>query len=304
MFTAFSGEKGELTVEEVRNVREQSVIFAITKDLIKYKFSEGGERFDKFNQLKQIVTEWYLDKVYCKGDTFKQMLIYDEPHKVIGHIYRGIIASQNSSNLILPVLNFYNKFGSTKYVHGNTIKPVFETTKSHVNYVVADTESWEQIAAKTLEELDEVEAYIKNSFLGFSIPYSANRQEDNLYFPDFIARCKKPDSTKLNLIIEITGMNKDKAAKKDYVINRWVPAVNNVREQYEMDEWDFIEISNDITDIKNQLRNKINAAVKGIKETIEERLKRLEKAFGTINSSVILTSEELRRENMYKDDGR
>lgn len=304
MFTAFSGEKGELTVEEVKNVREQSVIFAITKDLIKYKFSDGGARFDKFNQLKQIVTEWYLDKVYCKGDTFKQMLIYDEPQKVIGHIYRGIIASQKSSNRILPVLNFYNKFGSTKYVHGNTIKPVFETTKSHVNYVVADTESWEQICAKTLEEIDEVKSYVKNAFLGFTIPYSANRQEDNLYYPDFIARCKRPDGAMLNLIIEITGMNKDKAAKKDYVVNRWVPAVNNIREQYEIDEWDFIEIANDITDIKNQLRNKINAAVKGIKETTEERLERLKKSFGTIHSDVYLTAEDLRRENLYGDDGR
>jgi type III restriction enzyme len=232
------------------------------------------------------------------------MLLYDDPQKVIAHIYRGIIASQKMNARILPVLNYYNKFGSTKYVHGNTIKPVYETTKSHVNLVVADTESWEQICAKTLEEIDEVKSYVKNSFLGFAIPYSTNRQEDNLYYPDFIARCIRPDGTMLNLIIEITGMNRDKAVKKDYVVNRWVPAVNNVREQYQMDEWDFIEIANDISDIKSQLRNKINAAIKGIKETIEERLERLKKSFGGINSTVILTAEDLRRENMYGDDGR
>ena len=304
MFTAFSEEKGELNVEQVKTMRDQSVIFAVTKDLIKLKFSEGGERFDKFNQLKQIVTEWYFNKVYCKGDTFKQMLLYDDPQKVIAHIYRGIIASQKMHARILPVLNFYNKFGSTKYVHGNTIKPVYETTKSHVNYVVADTESWEQICAKTLEEIDEVKSYVKNAFLGFTIPYAANRQEDNLYYPDFIARCKRPDGTMLNLIIEITGMNRDKAVKKDYVVNRWIPAVNNVREQYQMDEWDFIEIANDITDIKNQLKNKINNVIKGIKETKEEKLERLKKSFGTIQSDVYLSAEDLRRENLYDDDGR
>ena len=108
----------------------------------------------------------------------------------------------------------------------------------------------------------------------------------------------------LNLIIEITGMNKEKAAKKDYVVNRWIPAVNNVKEQYQSDEWDFIEIANDITDIKNQLRNKINAAIKGIKETKEERLERLKKSFGTIHSDVYLSAEDLRRENLYEDDGR
>ena len=304
MFTAFSAEKGELNVEQVKSIREQSIIFAITKDLIKIKFSEGGERFYQFNKLKQIVAEWYQNKVYCKGDTFKQMIIYDDPKKVIAHIYRGIIASQKTSARILPVLNYYNKFGSTKYVHGNTIKPVYETTKSHVNYVVADTESWEQICAKTLEEIDEVQSYVKNSFLGFTIPYSADRKEDNLYFPDFIARCLRPDGTMLNLIIEITGMNRDKAIKKDYVTNRWIPAVNNIKEQYEMDEWDFIEIANDITDIKNQLKNRINNVIRGIKDTKEQRLERLKKSFGTIKSEVYISPEDMRRENLYEDDGR
>ena len=87
---------------------------------------------------------------------------------------------------------------------------------------------------------------------------AANRKEDNLYYPDFIARCLRPDGTMLNLVIEVTGMNKEKAAKKDYVLNRWLPAINNIKDQYAFDEWDFIEIANDITDIKNQLRNKIN----------------------------------------------
>lgn len=306
MFTAFSEEKGELNVEQVKHMRDQSIIFAVTKDLIQLKFSdhENNKRFDKFNQLKQIVTEWYHNKVYCKGDTFKQMLVYAEPRAVIEHIYRGIIRSQSVSARILPVLNFYNKFGSTKYVHGNTTKPVFETTKSHVNYVVADTDSWEQIAAKTLEELDEVKSYVKNAFLGFTIPYAADKKEDGLYYPDFIARCLRPDNRMLNLIIEVTGMNREKAAKRDYVLNRWLPAVNNIREQYGFEEWDFIEIANDISDIKNQLRNKINDAVKGIKLTKEEKLERLKKSFGGLDSAVFLSAEDMRRENLYDDDGR
>lgn len=306
MFTAFSNETDKLNVEQVKRLRDQSIIFAVTKDLIAYKFSSDGndKRFDKFNQLKNIVTEWYTNKVYCKGDTFKQMLLYDNPGKVIEHIYRGIIASQKTTARILPVLNFYNKFGSTKYVHGNTTKPVYETIKSHVNYVVADTDSWEQIAAKTLEEIDEVKSYVKNAFLGFYIPYAVMGVENKQYYPDFIARCAKPDGSILNLIIEITGMNKEKAAKKDYVLNRWIPAVNNAREQYGYDEWDFIEIANDISDIKNQLKNKINAAAKGLKETKEEKLERLKKSFGGLNSEVILTPEDLSRENLYDDDGR
>jgi type III restriction enzyme len=192
------------------------------------------------------------------------------------------MAASKATDRILPVLNFYNKFGSTAYVNGHTSRAVYETKKSHVNYVVADTESWEQIAAKTLEEIKAVETYVKNAFLGFTIPYVADGR-DQQYFPDFIARVSVPEDgtacpaeamgkstsakapadkqgrRRVNLIIEVTGMNKDKAAKKWYVENRWLPAVNAVREKYGYDEWAFIEIANDIRDIKNQLIAKIGA---------------------------------------------
>jgi type III restriction enzyme len=171
---------------------------------------------------------------------------------------KAIYAEQRSTDRILPVFNFYNKFGSTKYVIGNTSRPVFPTKKSHVNYVVADTQSWEQIAAKTLEELDEVKSYVKNAFLGFIIPY-VGEGKDKQYYPDFIARCKTREGKMINLIIEITGMNREKADKKWYVENRWLPAVNAVCETYGYDEWHFIEVANDIRDIKNQLTNKIRS---------------------------------------------
>lgn len=52
-------------------------------------------------------------------------------------------------------------------------------------------------------------------------------------------------------------MNKDKTEKKWYLENRWLPAVNAVREEHGFDEWAFIEIETDIRDIKNQLITKI-----------------------------------------------
>ena len=154
------------------------------------------------------------------------------------------------------MLNYYNPFGSTKYVNGNTTKEVYETAKSHVNYVVADTDAWEQICAKTLEELPQVQSYVKNAFLGFTIPY-VGAGKDKLYYPDFIARCVTKNGEVVNLVIEVTGMNKDKDDKKWYVENRWLPAVNEVRDKYNMQEWHFIEIANDIRNIKQQLTNKV-----------------------------------------------
>ncbi len=267
MFTAFAEQKDELTVEQVRGAREQSVVYGIVKELIVQKFAAGDKdkpadfQIAQFAQLKAIVTEWYRTKLHCIGDAFPQILLYDDPKKVIDHIYRGIMASQKDQTQVLPVLNYYNTFGSTKNVHGATTKPVFFTEKSHVNAVVADTKSWEQICAKTLEDMKEVDAYVKNAFLGFAIPYTAGGREDRPYFPDFIARCRREDGSMLNLIIEVTGMNTDKADKKTAVEERWLKAVNAVRGQYNMDEWAFIEVAQDIRDIKNQLRAKIQSCI-------------------------------------------
>jgi type III restriction enzyme len=110
--------------------------------------------------------------------------------------------------------------------------------------------------AKTLEELDKVDSYVKNQFLDFVIPYVKDGQ-DRLYYPDFIAKVKREDGLLVNLLIEITGMNKDKAEKKWFVENRWLPAVNAVKDKYGYAEWHFIEIANDIRNIKNELIDKV-----------------------------------------------
>jgi len=119
------------------------------------------------------------------------MLFYENARAVCDHIMMGIHAEQQKHDRILPIFNYYNKFGSTRYVNNNTTKPVYKTKKSHVNYVVADTESWEQIAAKTLEEMKEVVCFVKNSFLGFFIPYKA-QGKDSQYQPDLITRVITP----------------------------------------------------------------------------------------------------------------
>jgi type III restriction enzyme len=260
MGSAFLADKEKMTLQQVKQRREQELIYIITKYMINHYYSDDDKnpQFYKFRQLKEIVGWWYENKVKIIGDAFRKMLFYEDPKSVCNHIMRGIYAEQRKTDRIFPVLNYYNKIGSTKYVNGYTSKKVYATKKSHVNYVVADTDSWEQICAKTLEEMEEVICYVKNSFLGFEIPYIQYGKDKN-YLPDFIARVKTPKGKKVNLVIEITGMSQDKEVKKWYVENRWLPAVNNARNDYSMDEWHFIEVANDIRDIKNDLRTKINS---------------------------------------------
>ena len=260
MASPISPNEEKLEINGVLEKRDQELIFLITKELIKYHFSdeENNPQFQKFNKLKSIVEEWYNEKILLLGIAgiqFKRLLFFEEPKKIVDHIARGINPQNNTIEHIRPVFNYYNKFSSTKYVSGNTTKEVFQTQKSHINFVVMDS-GWEGICAKTLEEIEAVECYVKNQFLGFAIPYTKDGK-DRHYFPDFIARVRSKDGTTKNLIIEISGMSKDKAEKKWFVENRWIPAVNALKDKYEYPEWHFIEIANDIRNIRNQLQEKI-----------------------------------------------
>ena len=88
------------------------------------------------------------------------------------------------------------------------------------------------------------------------MPYVKEGQ-DKQYYPDFIALIVTATGEPLNLMIEISGMSKDKAEKKWFVENRWLPAVNAVQEKYGFGRWHFIEIANDIRNIRTQLLDKI-----------------------------------------------
>lgn len=103
--------------------------------------------------------------------------------------------------------------------------------------------------------MSEVESYVKNAFLGFSIPYTADGRERQ-YFPDYIARIKTQDDNRFNLLIEITGFSKDKTFKRWYVKERWLPAVNATRRKLGQDPWYFIEIT-DIECVESELTENI-----------------------------------------------
>ncbi len=258
--SAFSPMEEKMKVSSVFEKREQEIFFLLTKELIKVHFSDDDENphFQLFNKLLPIVRHWYEHKIILLGESdlkYKKLIYFDDTKKVVDHIRMGINPHINSVEFIRPKLNYYNPFSSTKYVNGNTVKDVYPTEKSHVNYVVMDSD-WEGICAKTLEEIETVECYVKNQFLGFAIPYIKDGK-DRQYFTDFIARVKSKDGTIKNLMIEISGMSKDKAEKKWFVENRWIPAVNALKEKYGYAEWHFIEVANDIRNIKNQLIEKI-----------------------------------------------
>jgi len=180
------------------------------------------------------------------------------PHVQVGHvpaappprgvrprpdrIYRAIVASDDAARTLRPILRPYDTVGSTRWVDFDTTKAVYAARpdKCHISHVVADTGSWEQKVASVLEEMDEVEAYAKNQGLGFAIPYTLNGEEQH-YYPDFLARVRRPDGSSLNVLVEVSGeARKDKAAKVATARTLWVPAVNN---HGGFGHWAFVEVT-------------------------------------------------------------
>ena len=150
---------------------------------------------------------------------------------------------QAQGGLGKPILRPYDTIGSTRYVDFDTTRPVFATRedKCHVSHVVADTDSWEQKLAQTLEDMDEVVRYVKNHNLGFTIPYSLGGEGKN-YVPDFIACIDDGHGPNdlLNLLIEVTGeKKKDKAAKVTVMFLDQAEFRAQRRQDIKMRDWEI-----------------------------------------------------------------
>lgn len=271
--TPVGPEKRKLSLEETLDLRDQEVEFWIVQQLLRFRFRDEGGRPDitRFASLKRIASRWLREKVKVVGETdprYRNFVIYWKGEEVAAHVNRAIEsdAQRQGKTTIRPLLNHYNPKGATRYVTGHTVRKTYPTKKSHVNVVVADTDSWEQLAAKAFEETPAVESYVKNAYLQFGIPYVKDGK-DRTYLPDFIVRIRAESGEPVNLIVEITGMNQDKAEKRWYLENRWLPAVNATGE---WGIWAFVEITTDIATVKNQLA----AAIERVLADAEDRAER------------------------------
>lgn len=241
------GETEMHTLYGLKQRREQEVDFRLASLVLEKYFRDpdGNPKPWLFPQLLRIVRRWRKECLILKDNTFPQMLLITElAHDAADHIYRAIVASTSEQKTILPVLRPYDPTGSTRFVDFDTTRPVYRTNpaKCHVTHVVADTGSWEQKMAQTLEDMDEVICYVKNQNLGFAIPYTMEGREHS-YLPDFIVKLDDGHGREnpLNLIIEVSGeARKDKAVKVATARNLWVPAVNN---HGGFGRWAFLEIN-------------------------------------------------------------
>jgi type III restriction enzyme len=252
------GETSIHTLDDLKKHREQEVVFLIAKLILERYFRDETSATKPwlFPDLLSIVRRWMTECLTCKDNTFPQLLLLVEnANDAADRIYNAIVAADNGPKRLMPIPKPYDTIGSTRWVSFDTVRPTYKTDpqKCHISHVVADTESWEQKMAQTLEDMNEVICYVKNQGLNFFIPYTINGQQKN-YLPDFIVRVDDGhgDDDPLNLIVEVTGQrDKEKEAKVSTAKTLWVPAVNNAGR---WGRWAYIEIS-DPWDAKNTIRS-------------------------------------------------
>ncbi|MEO5961202.1 MAG: hypothetical protein ABIZ49_07320, partial [Opitutaceae bacterium] len=209
--------------------------------------------------------------------------------KLVASVAKGIATGQPGEPAVRAILNFYNPSGSTRYVHGNTVKETYETRHSHVNVVVLDS-GWEGQAAKVLDDLAEekrIETWVKNYALQFRIPYVADDGESRDYLPDFIVRTRDRDGTPSHLIVEVTGARRDKWPKVWTASERWVPAVNALPAPRGFGRWDFLEIAGEtkLADFRNILLQWLDAPADA-KPRVRAQVMDLRREFEFLNGPI------------------
>ena len=241
---------GETSLHALYGLKErrlQEIDYRLASHLLDNYFrdQDGNAKPWFFPQLLGITRRWREKCVSCKDNAFPQMLlIAGFAHDAADRIYRSIVAARSETASLRPILRPYDSVGSTRFVDFDTTRPTWPTdpAKCHISHVVADTGTWEQKTAQSLEEMDEVVSYVKNHNLGFTIPYTLNGEE-HAYIPDFLVRLdnRRGPQDLFNLILEVSGeARKDKAAKAATARTFWVPAVNN---HGGFGRWAFLEIA-------------------------------------------------------------
>ena len=181
-------------------------------------------RHQLFPQVYRIVDEYIARKVDFRGCHPCELGLETYVRRIVERLTAAIEPDADSGEpALLPRLSRYQPIGSTAGVNFKTTRPCVPTVRSHIDQVVADTDSWEQAAVFRLEQAGDIVAfYARNDHLELSIPYEYLGAAHS-YFPDFVVRL----TSGLTLLLEIKGEERERDRAKHQAAQRWVRAVNH-----------------------------------------------------------------------------
>lgn len=211
----------------------QTIVFEIARRIVT-ALTEGGDnntaklqlksRQQLFPQVLGMVQKYVSTKIDFRGVDEREIGLEIYTEQIVERLMNAIEPdSTQGEPPLLPILNRNKQIGTTAEVNFKTVKRTVFTKRSHINQVVCDTKTWEEIAVFNLERDNEnVKYYVRNDRLEFSIPYEY-LGASHAYIPDFLVRLSD-DST---LILEIKGQEDDIDRAKYDAAKRWVKAINN-----------------------------------------------------------------------------
>jgi len=233
----------------------QSIVFRIAATIYnsENKPDWKGSRESFLIQLIGIVGQFISsDKIVIRNPLFnqdearKRILIMLNMNKVIQHIWNEIRAKNTEQ--LTPVFDKEKPIRSTSDIRTWwTSKPCEDFSKTHINFTTVDNK-WEYLEAKTINDCDVVDSFVKNDHLGFEILYNY-QGVIRRYFPDFIIKLKSG----AHLIIETKGQDREIDKTKRAFLDEWCKAVN---QHGEFGKWS-LGVSFDPNDLGRLIRETI-----------------------------------------------
>ncbi len=222
------GAISEATLAEFRAKRRvQELIFDLGRTLIKSYVAQPkceAPAHVLFPQVVRILQRYMAEKVHVHPPADIKDLFLAPYYGWLVEILAEAIRPDTSQGEAAEVPRYESSRGpgSTAEVDFWTSREPREVLKSHVNYIVPDTQRWEQSAAYFIDTHAATAAMVKNAGLGFAIPYLHNGQMHD-YMPDFIVRLKT--TPPIHLVLETKGFDPLENVKRA-AAERWVAAVN------------------------------------------------------------------------------
>ena len=241
------GQGVDLTLIDSARVRDNTVLFHLTKHLLEtgYRDADEDPKLHLFGQLKAIVREWLDHHLDCEPGTYRAQLLFPVlADMACKRIKDGILEAHQGNGTVKAVLDPYNPAGSTRDVTFTTSKSIRWQTdprRCHVNWAVCDSE-WEAQFCRIVEGHSRVRAYVKNQNLGLEVPYRYGATA-RTYLPDFVLLVDdgRGEDDLLNLIVEIKGYRgEDTKDKKATMDTYWIPGVNHLQTS---GRWAFRELT-------------------------------------------------------------
>lgn len=230
--------------------RPQTVAFALAKRILDTQFNSADDKRPwLFPRLTVICREWIEQRVVlAEGYSLNYLMTITEAQaEACERVWSAITRLADRRGRLRPMLNRFDPEGSTAQVDFPTRKATVQTEKSEVSHVTLDGKdgnTWEQLLAAELELNRNVEAYVKNDHLGFTVPY-VHKGRTHSYIPDFLVRLKRLDDEEFDrtLVVEVSGSQKSPGptqAKAATARDSWCASVNN---HGGFGRWGYIEMT-------------------------------------------------------------